>query len=229
MPKAEDYAVDHDHGVKRCPITGKVLSNLYDDDEEAEGEEKVHRCPITGKIIKHVSEDDEEEDAAEEEDEEEVHRCPITGKIIKKEEKEEGHIGVCPITGKPIHVSHLKPATEEPEAEPVEEVYKHVDPIHHDDPSLNYVESGYYDEPAYHQGGRLQRGNVKSPRAVKKAHMKELEGHKHTPGQTDHTPKPHAHTHDWRHYDPKRYDYDPYEHCKFPKDTLKCDTPEYQA
>ena len=162
VPKAEDYAVDHDHGVKRCPITGKVLSNLYDDDddEEAEGEAKVHRCPITGKIItkvhrcpitgkiiKNVSDDDEEEDAAEEEeDEEEVHRCPITGKIIKKEKKEEGHIGVCPITGKPIHVSHLKPATEEPEAEPVEEVYKHVDPIHYEDPSLNYVESGYYDD-----------------------------------------------------------------------------------
>lgn len=57
--------------------------------------------------------------------------------------------------------------------------------------------------------------------------MKELEGHKHTPGQKDHTPRPHAHTHDWRHYDPKRYDHDPYEHCKFPKDTLTCDTPEY--
>ena len=232
VPRAEDYAVDHDHGVERCPITGKIISKPKDDveEEEAKGEEKVHRCPITGKIIKHVSDDNEEEEEAAEEAEEEVHRCPITGKIIKKEEKkEEGHIGICPITGKPIHVSHLKPATEEPEAEPVEEVYKHVDPIHHEDPSSKYVEAGYYRELDYNKGGRLQRGNVKSPRAVMKAHMKELEGHKHTPGQTDHIPKPHAHTHDWRHYDPKRYDYDPYEHCKFPKDRLKCDTPEYQA
>ena len=41
VPRAVDYAEPKkadDHGIKRCPITGKILSNLngYDEDEEAE-------------------------------------------------------------------------------------------------------------------------------------------------------------------------------------------------
>ena len=123
VPRAEDYAAEvvHEPKIKRCPLTGKVLKNLYgDDDEEVEEvEEKVYRCPITGKIIKHFNDDDLEEDAAEDE-EEEVVRCPITGKIIKKEKgvhrcpitgkiiKKEPEVHRCPITGKIIKKEEKK-------------------------------------------------------------------------------------------------------------------------
>ena len=49
-------------------------------------------------------------------------------------------------------------------------------------------------------------------------------------GQTDHTPKPHTSTYDWREYDPKRYSFDPYAKCNFPEGEMrkKLDTPQYQ-
>lgn len=54
-----------------------------------------------------------------------------------------------------------------------------------------------------------------------------MAGKKSKPGQTDHIAVPHIHTHDFRHYEPNKFDYDVYSHCKWPKDPKKLDTPEY--
>lgn len=45
VPKAHGH-----HKEKRCPITGKILSNLYGDDDVVD-HGKGKRCPITGKLL----------------------------------------------------------------------------------------------------------------------------------------------------------------------------------
>ena len=105
-PGHEDY-----DGVKRCPITGKILSNLYGDGESKSGhgkKTKIGRCPVTGKLIYEDDDDDDHKHGSKE-----IGRCPVTGRLFSKksfhkdddDNKHHGgskKIGRCPVTGKLI-------------------------------------------------------------------------------------------------------------------------------
>ena len=109
---------EHKDG-ERCPITGKVLSNLYDGTvEHKDGK----RCPITGKILTNLYGEDE---------------------IAKCAPHETDKEGKCPVTNKPLNSEHEVP------------VHQPVHPSH----------------PSSHN---FARGNVKSPRALKKVAEKKL-------------------------------------------------------
>lgn len=100
-PGHEDY-----DGKERCPITGKVLSNLYGEESSSHshGSSKIGRCPVTGKLI---YEDDKSDDHGK------IGRCPVTGRLFSKKSfhkddddnshKSSKKIGRCPVTGKLIY------------------------------------------------------------------------------------------------------------------------------